>query len=202
MSKQSPPTPWLDHPVGEETYQVLVLDHPVVEERIVAEMSNGIAVYYDRRWNLTGFFSDWLLSHRDLIAGKRVLALGAGVGLETLVIGRHAAHLYINDLAPVSLELCGEQLLQNGITNFSTVPGRYETLEIPQVDLVVGCFLVYNRDTKAAMTEFVNRFKGPVLLINETLPDFRAFLSGLDRPAEMLFSEDAARGVLLPAVVE
>lgn len=164
------------------------------------EMSSGIAVYYDRRWALTDFFAQWLLEHREMMTGKRVLVLGAGVGLETVVLGQHTAHLYINDLAPVSLDLCLEQLRENGVENVTVLPGYYEKLEVPEVDLVVGCFLIYNRETRVAMESFCKNFNGPVLLVNETLADFRSFLTGLERPSESLFSEDAARGLLLPAL--
>lgn len=198
----SPDTRWISHPVGDASYRLLRLDHPSIEEVVMEEMSTGIAVYYDRRWSLTDFFAAWLLENRGWMDGKRILVLGAGVGLETVVLGRHAAHLYINDLAPVSLDLCVEQLEENGIRNVTPLPGLYESIELPEVDLVVGCFLVYNRETRAAMQAFCKRFRGPVMLINETLADFRSFLTALERPWEPLFSEDAARGILLPTVEE
>jgi predicted nicotinamide N-methyase len=194
----SPESRWLSHSVGDVSYRLLNLEHPSVDEVIMKEMSNGVQVYYDRRWSLTDFFAAWLLENREWMAGRKVLVLGAGVGLETVVLGMHAAQLYINDLAPVSLDLCMQQLEENGIYGTTLLPGYYETIEVPDVDLVVGCFLIYNRETRAAMTAFCERFSGPILLVNETLGDFRSFLNGLTRPANVLFSEGPARGVLLP----
>jgi predicted nicotinamide N-methyase len=185
--------------VGDVSYRLLNLEHPSVDEVVMKEMSTGVAVYYDRRWSLTDFFAAWLLENREWMAGRKVLVLGAGVGLETVVLGMHAAQLYINDLAPASLDLCVQQLEENGIRETKVLPGYYETIEIPDVDLVVGCFLIYNRETRAAMDAFCERFSGPILLVNETLGDFRSFLNGLARPADPLFSEGPARGVLLPA---
>ena len=60
--------------------------------------------------------------------GKSVLILGAGVGLETVIIGKLREKLYVNDLALVSLELCKEQLNQNNIWNYETLPGRLKRL--------------------------------------------------------------------------
>jgi len=193
-------TRWLSHSVGDTSYRLLNLEHPTIDEVVMEEMSTGIAVYYDRRWSLTDFFAAWLLEHPDLFTGKRILVLGAGVGLETLVLGRHAAHLYINDLSPVSLELCSKQLAENGITAITELPGLYQDLQVPDVDLVVGCFLVYNRQTRTAMQAFCQSHAGPILLVNETLADFRSFLTSLDRPSQALFSEDSAKGYLLPPV--
>lgn len=199
VSAPSPESRWVSHSVGDVSYRLLNLDHPSVDEVVMKEMSTGVAVYYDRRWSLTDFFAAWLLENREWMKGRKVLVLGAGVGLETVVIGMHAAQLCVNDLAPVSLDLCVQQLEENGIHGTTVLPGNYETIEIPDVDLVVGCFLIYNRETRAAMAAFCERFSGPILLVNETLGDFRSFLKGLTRPANLLFSEGPGRGVLLPA---
>lgn len=148
---------WISHTVGSEVYELLDLDHPAVERRILNEMSGGVPVYYDRRWEATEIFGRWILDHPYWVEGKRILVLGAGVGLETVVLGRHCEKLFINDLAPVALELCREQLARNGITDVETLPGRLENLALPNVDLVAACFLVYNRDTRTAIRTFAER---------------------------------------------
>src|SRR5690606_17098303 len=99
---------WISRSIGTEIYDLLDLDHPEVEKRILDEMSAGISVYYDRRWGATEIFAQWILDHPEWIRGKRILVLGAGIGLETIVLGRHCEQLFINDLAPVALELCQE----------------------------------------------------------------------------------------------
>jgi predicted nicotinamide N-methyase len=195
---QSSPSRWTSLKIADETFQLMNMDHPEVEERILQEMRQGVAVYYDRRWGATEIFGRWLLEHREWMEGKRVLALGAGVGLETVILGRFCRDLFVNDLAPVSLELCLEQLKQNGIEGATALPGKFEEISLPEVDLVVGCFLIYTAETRHAMLRFAERFSGPVLLVNEGLTDFRRFLEGLPRPWETLFVEDSAHGILLP----
>lgn len=181
--------------IGRESFSLMNLNHPRVEEEIIAEMSRGIAVYYDVRWETTGVFTDWLAGNRDLFHQKRVLVLGAGVGAETLILGRHARHLWINDLSPTALSLCEEQLAENGITDTTFLPGRYEQLDLPEVDLVVGSFLVYNGDTYRAMNTFMDSHRADFILVNEALAPFPKILR--ERAHEILFEEGPAIACLI-----
>ncbi len=181
-------------PIGSETFSLMNLTHPRVEQEIIAEMKTGVAVYYDQRWEATGILTDWLAKNTDLFRDKKVLILGAGVGAETLILGRHAAQIWINDLSPTSLTLCQEQLVENDITNATSLCGRYEELDLPEVDLVVASFLVYNSDTYRAMSRFMDDHKGQIILVNERLAPFPKLLK--ERPHKILFEQDAALGVL------
>ena len=185
------------HPtlIGTETFALLNLDHPSVEARVIAEMEAGVDVYYDRRWGATAILTDWMSKNQSLFAGKKVLILGAGVGAETVLLGKHAEHVWLNDLAPTSLELCEEQMRQNGLTNFTNLVGRYESLDLPAVDLVVGSFLIYNDDTFEAMERFLSAHQGDVILVNERLAPFPKFLKTKEH--SIIFDIDGAVGVHL-----
>lgn len=180
--------------IGNETFSLMELNHPRVEQEIIAEMKQGIAVYYDQRWETTGILAEWLAHHTGFFRGKRVLILGAGIGAETLILGRHASHLWINDLSPTALTLCQEQLKENGITNATSLVGRYEELDLPEVDLVVAGFLVYNDDTYSAISSFMDRHPGEIILVNERLAPFPRLLK--ERKHHLLFEKEAALCVL------
>jgi len=171
-------------------FQLLNLDHPEVSARILGDLDAGIAVTYDRRWNVTARFARFLLTNPQWVAEREILVLGAGVGLETLVIGSLCAHLYLNDLAPSALALGAEQLQHNGITHFTCLCGRYETLPLPPVDLLVGCYLVYSRDTAAAMRQLLARSTPPVLLGNDNLLSWQSLLRTTTRPYRPLLPPD------------
>ena len=159
--------------------------------RIMDDMDAGVDVYYDRRWAVTERFCRFLLANPTWVTNRSVLVLGAGIGLETLVIGRLCKTLYINDLSPAALALCGCQLRHNGITDFICLAGRYETIRLPPVDLVAGCFLVYNRETATAMRQFLEGCTVPLLLMNDQMPDLRALLRETSRPNRSLLPPDA-----------
>jgi hypothetical protein len=76
----------------------------------------------------------------------------------------------------------------------ATEPER--AAEFPEVDLVVAGFLIYNKDTLAAMRAFLERHHGDVLLVNERLKEFRAFLK--TEPHEVIFDlDDGSVGILI-----
>lgn len=187
---------WEETSIGQEQYTLMNLEHSHVEALVRSDMDAGVAVYYDRRWSITTVLTAWLLEHVDVFRGKRVLVLGAGVGAEALVLARHAEHVWVNDLAPAALELCAEQLNQNGLHNYTELLGRYEAIDFPEVDLVVAGFLIYNKDTLAAMRAFLARHQGDVLLVNERLKAFRSFLKS--EPHEVIFDlDDGSVGILI-----
>jgi len=173
-----------------QRFQLLNLDHPEISARILGDLDAGIAVTYDQRWDVTARFGRFLLANAEWVAGRRVLVLGAGVGLESLVIGRLCHHLYLNDLAPAALALGAEQLRRNGIAHFTCLCGRYETLPLPPVDLLVGCYLVYSRDTAAAMRQLLTRATPPVLLSNDNLLSWQTLLRTTRRAYRPLLPPD------------
>ncbi len=187
---------WKEELVGKDSYQLMNLSHPEVDRRVIAEMEAGVDVYYDRRWGATAILTDWMGENLDLIRHKRILILGAGIGAETLILGRYGKHVWINDLAPVALELCGEQMEKNDLKNFTTLIGCYEDLDLPEVDLVVASFLIYNKETYQAMRSFMKQQqKCDLILVNERLDPFPKFLS--EETHEIVFEKDGAVGVLL-----
>ena len=185
---------WLD--LDGERFELLNLDHPEVAAEIIAEMKAGVDVYYDNRWRATELFARHLQANPDLVSNKDVLVLGAGVGLETLVIGRLCRRLYVNDLAPVALELCARQLTHNGVEHFTTLPGCYEEIKLPPVDLIVGSFLIYNTATVQAMGQILTCSGADVLLMNEALPAWRKLVAAGLRSAQKLFEQKAATCLL------
>jgi len=156
---------WTSSEIGGQKVDLLNLKNPEVDSRIIAEMAKGVEVFYDRRWEATSVLNEWLSrpENAEIYEGKRVFIPGAGIGAETVVLAKKAEHIWINDLAPVALELCGEQLEQNGLSNFTSRPGNYEEVAIPEVDLVVACFLIYNPETDTAMRRFLSKLLGVLL---------------------------------------
>lgn len=186
---------WEPTMIGEDSFYLMNLKHPRVENEVMAEMEAGVDVFYDRRWEATAILTDWFSNNLDLFRDKKILILGAGVGAETLILSKYAKHVWINDLAPTAIDLCAEQLEKNEFSNFTSLVGTYETLDLPKVDLVVASFLIYNEDTFIAMREFLSEHQGQVILMNEQLAPFPKFLE-LERH-EIIFEIDGAVGVLL-----
>jgi predicted nicotinamide N-methyase len=156
--------------VSGHTFEALDMDRGAAAERIVEEMRSGVAVYYDRRWKLTGTFCEFLLRSPELVRDRAVLVVGAGVGLEAVVVGRIASRVVINDLAPASLELATAQLTRNGVDSFGVQRGSFQDCDLTGIDLIVACFGVDDEATRDAMSSLLARAVGrgvPLLLANE-----------------------------------
>ena len=190
MSRSSAPSLWLPVDLAGCHIASLNLKHPSVVDQVGDDIAAGTDVYYDRRWPVTERFCRFLLANPAWVADKTVLVLGAGVGLETVIIGRLCRFLYLNDLASLALDLCAQQLRRNGITTFTCLPGRYEELSLPPVDLLIGCFVVYNPETAQAMARLLAEDPIPVLLMNDPMPDFQALVRQTSRSVRSLLPPD------------
>ncbi len=199
MSSTAPPSVWSPCTLAGQRFQLFNLDHPRIAACVLGDMHAGVAVYYDQRWDITTRFCRFLLAHPTWVADRAVLVLGAGLGLETLVIGRLCRTLYLNDRAPGALDLCVQQLRQNGITQVTCLCGSYETVELPPVDILVGCYLVYSRDTTASMRQLLARHTPPLLLSNDNLLSWQALLRETRRPYRLLVPPDDLPCVLFEA---
>lgn len=163
---------WIPVEIAGRRFERINLEHPEVGGRVVEEIDAGVDVYYDREWPLTRRFCTFLLERPDRLDGRSVFVAGAGVGLESVVAGRLARSVTVNDLAPVALELCAEQLERNGVRDFRTAGGPFQHADLSGIDLVVACFVVYDPGTRDAMRELLGRAarrRVPALLANEDL---------------------------------
>ena len=181
---------WTKHIFNKNEFSLLNLDHPQVEKDILGEMSAGVDVYYDRRWGLTQEFCEFVYEIPEMFEDKDILFVGAGIGAETVVIGNMAKKIYINDLAPVALDYCARQLGKNNINNFEAIKGSFGTIDIPNIDLIVACFCVYNSETMGAMKDLIEKSLAPFLIVNDPLPSFMRLLRVVKKGKRRLVSKE------------
>ena len=193
---KTPRSIWTKIKLNHHEFFVLDLDNPEIESLIMSEIESGVDVYYDRRWEVTEAFCLFLLAEQKWLFNRSILVIGAGIGIETLIVGRLSKDIYINDQAPIALDLCSKQLRKNGISRFQPLSGPYESLEIPQIDMVMGCYLVYNAMTLKAMQQFFNRCSYPILLMNENDRQFKKLVQTTQKSIQSVFSSDSFHCVL------
>ena len=193
---KTPRSIWTNIKLNHHEFLVLDLDHPEVETLIMSEIESGVDVYYDRRWEVTEAFCLFLLAEQEWLFNRSILVIGAGIGIETLIVGRLSKDIYINDQAPIALDLCSKQFRRNGIFNYKRLPGPYESIEIPQIDMVVGCYLVYNAMTLKAMQQFFDHCSYPILLMNEDDRYFKRLVQSTHKRIQSVFSANSFHCVL------
>jgi hypothetical protein len=57
------------------------------------------------------------------------------------------------------------------------------------VNIVIGCYLVYNQETSRAMRQFLKSCFSPVILIDDPSTSFQRFVRATNRKTHCLLSE-------------
>jgi predicted nicotinamide N-methyase len=119
------------------------------------------------------------LGDQDL-AGKRVLELGAGLGLPSLAAALRGADVLATDWAEEAVTLLRENAARNGIALRAErvrwdEPGLL--LEEAPWDLVLGADLLYEERNAKLLLELLPRLGGDVLLADPGRPAAAGFLA-------------------------
>ncbi|MDD2739896.1 MAG: SAM-dependent methyltransferase [Methylomonas lenta] len=107
------------------------------------------------------------------LAGKRILEIGAGLGLASLVIHRRAGDITVSDWHPLTEDFLLENLQLNELG-----PLKYETSnwfddnhDLGQFDLIIGSDLLYERQQPGQLADFIDRHASPAAEIIIVDPD-------------------------------
>lgn len=167
---------WVAEKIGDWEVQALSMANPEFNRDVMGEIEGGeIDVYYDTRWETSRLFARWLLDRKEIFTDKRALVLGCGIGLESLSVARYASRVWCNDLSPVACAWTLKQLEVNGLAGHALV-GSYLECAVPDVDIVIGSFLVYNEETAASLASFVSSHAWETVFANDGMSYWSDFL--------------------------
>lgn len=110
------------------------------------------------------------LKKRPVRADEKILELGCGLGLASLVLHRRGAHVHASDCHPLAPHFLKANQALNGLADLPYVhaqwgenpdPALLDDLGLTPVqqryDLIVGSDLLYERSTPTLLAELVNR---------------------------------------------
>jgi 2-polyprenyl-3-methyl-5-hydroxy-6-metoxy-1,4-benzoquinol methylase len=91
--------------------------------------------------------------------GKRVLEIGCGLGLASLVAHRRIADITATDCHPLAGEFLQKNLLLNGLPPMQYSPGNWTHMQtgLGLFDLIVGSDVLYERDEIGTLAHFIER---------------------------------------------
>lgn len=106
------------------------------------------------------------------VAGKRILELGCGLGLASLVLQQRGADITASDYHPLAQDFLEHNARLNGLGHipFHAAPWAGEALDLGRFDLVIGSDLLYERDHPALLAGFVSRHAHPASQVVLTDP--------------------------------
>src|SRR5690606_23893040 len=106
------------------------------------------------------------------IAGKRILELGCGLGLASLVLRRRGADVVASDYHPLAETFLAYNAAFNGLPAVPYRTLRWDTPNdrLGRFDLIIGSDILYERDHAARVSALLPRHAQPVCEVLITDP--------------------------------
>ena len=152
------------------------------------------------------------LGARPVTPGERILEIGCGLALASLVAHRRGADVTASDRHPLTAQFLAENLRLNGLPPMKYLHGDWDAAALPEdlaagpvadrFDLIVGSDLLYERDASGALAGFVGRHAKASCVVWIVDPDRsnrpafnrRMADAGFERREERLDAEATALG--------
>lgn len=107
------------------------------------------------------------MASRPLQAGERVLEIGCGLALASLVCHRRGVDVTASDCHPLAAQFLQENVRLNGLAPLKYRAGQWGSdAAAPhdavqgQFDLIMGSDVLYERDARASLASFLDRHAG------------------------------------------
>lgn len=133
------------------------------------------------------------------VAGERVLEIGCGLALASLVAHRRGVDITASDCHPLTADFLLENLRLNGLAPMKYRHGHWQDGALPpadqepqaervlegRFDLLIGSDLLYERDPQGVLAAFIGRHSAPAAEVWIVDPD-RGNRSGFNRHMALL----------------
>ena len=138
--------------------------------------------YWSVLWRSGVALGRELASAPERVAGRRVVELGCGLGVPSLVAARAGAWVLATDEEPEALDLLRTNATANGVEVATacvewSAPG--ELLACAPFDLVLAADVLYERSSVALLLDLLPRLADEALIADPGRPGAEAFLEQL-----------------------
>lgn len=99
------------------------------------------------------------MQQREDLAGKRILEIGCGLGLASLVAHRRLADVTASDCHPLAETFLRANLLLNALPVMKYLTGQWTTANagLGEFDLIIGSDVLYERSHPRQLSYFIDR---------------------------------------------
>jgi len=107
------------------------------------------------------------------LVGRRVLEIGCGLGLASLVMQRRGADVTASDLHPMAAAFMAENLRLNRLEPLDFRTGSWSDADpgLGRFDLIVGSDVLYERDLPGLLAGYIDRHSCPSVEVIIVDPD-------------------------------
>jgi predicted nicotinamide N-methyase len=177
------PLPLVVQPIDLGAFQVSVLAAVDQDALLKATQAQDVPPFGLMLWESAVALARHV-TLRDL-TGKRVLELGAGVGLAGIAAARAGATVVQTDYDPLALDVCARNASANGVAARVTQQHMnwHDRTNLGRFDLILGADILYDRDDHAAIADVMEDTLargGAVMLADPLRPHTSEFLTRLD----------------------
>ena len=160
---------------GEDLQIRSLLDRQQFHDPLGEAQAEGIS---SAAWPIFGMLwpSGRVLAHvmqsHDL-EGKRILELGCGLALASLVIHRRGGNVTASDCHPLAAEFLLENLKLNELPAMKYQTGNWSRSNphLPRFDLIIGSDVLYDREQPQALSQFIELHANPDVEVLIVDPD-------------------------------
>lgn len=164
------------HWLGDSSFEIRsLLDRQQYADPDGAAQAAGIS---SASWPLFGMVwpSARILAHAmqsQEIVGKRILEIGCGLALSSLVIHRRCGDITASDCHPLTGAFLAENLRLNALPHLKYATGHWgrENLGLGRFDLIIASDVLYERDQPDTLSRFIDRHSAGVVEVIVLDPD-------------------------------
>lgn len=101
------------------------------------------------------------------VDGKRILEVGCGTGLSSLVLQRRGADITASDHHPLAAEFLEHNALLNGLPSIKYRDAQWQgpNPSLGEFDMIIGGDVLYERDHPALLAGFIQRHAKPAACV-------------------------------------
>ena len=134
--------------------------------------------------------AEWLTEHPETVAGKRVLEIGAGIGVVGLVASSLGAEVVQTDYQTDALDLCRWNAAQNGVTEVVQCIADWRDFpeDLLGFSVVIASDILYERTLHPVLERLLPRLIAPdgILIVSDPLrPQALEFLERMEKQGRL-----------------
>eukprot|EP00026_Physarum_polycephalum_P007522 Phypoly_transcript_07584.p1 GENE.Phypoly_transcript_07584~~Phypoly_transcript_07584.p1 ORF type:complete len:344 (+),score=41.14 Phypoly_transcript_07584:586-1617(+) len=161
---------------------------------------NSVGVAW-KVWDAGIGFSRWIIENRAIFAGKKILEVGAGLGISGLTAALFAEHVLLTDYTPTLLATLAENVKLNSTkypefkksTKIMSLDWLSEQVPEPNTyDIVIGTEVVYDEKLVAPLANIIYNalplngiFYGVSASVRQGIPQFKECMHGIGFKVEV-----------------
>jgi predicted nicotinamide N-methyase len=177
------PLETVDIVIGDSTWRISA----VQDQDALLSMADQLAhiPYGFLLWESAVALANLLVARPHLVRNKRVLELGAGMGLPGLIARSLGAEVWQTDHEPKALALAALNAQQNGVTGLHYFPADWvHWTHTDRYDLLLGADILYERAMQPYLEHVFEQNLAPggrLLLADPSRPQAFAFVAEMEK---------------------